>query len=202
MKVNYTEPNWLGYSIVLHWSKWIGDAMTLTDTLIYYYRKLVFNIANRAGMSRQPRGYYLLDWYDSGKCCADPPVMSQTDLTKRPSVFFSHNMRRLNHISHICWLSQIRRCANLRSWLILPVWSCLRILWLKNTEGRLVKSVWDMTGGSAQHFPLSYLPQARSIRKTGVRKTYGKKSVRITNSPLVFPDTSCLGQVPVKEIVF
>ena len=39
------------------------------------------------------------------------------------------------------------------------------------------------------------MSQARSIRKTGVRKTYGKRLMRITNSPLVFPDNSCLGQV-------
>ena len=103
-----------------------------------------------------PTHHYLLDWYDSGKCCADPPVMSQTGMTKGPSVFFSDNMRSLNHTVHICWLSQIRRCANLRSRLILPMWSCLRVLSLKNTEGPLVIFVWDMTGGSAQHFPLSY----------------------------------------------
>ena len=32
--------------------------------------------------------------------------------------------------------------------------------------------------------------------ETGIRKIDGRKSVRITNSPLVFPDTSCPGQVP------
>ena len=31
--------------------------------------------------------------------------------------------------------------------------------------------------------------------EAGVCKAHGKKSVRITNSPLVFPDTSSLGQV-------
>ena len=31
--------------------------------------------------------YYLLDWYDGGKCCADPPVMSQREMTKGPLVF-------------------------------------------------------------------------------------------------------------------
>ena len=64
---------------------------------------------------------YLLDWCYGGKCCADPPVMSKTEMTKGLSVFFSDNMRRLDHIANICWFSQIRRCANLRSWIKLPM---------------------------------------------------------------------------------
>ena len=50
-----------------------------------------------------------------------PPVISKTEMTKGLSVFFSDNMRRLDHIVNICWLSQIRRCANLRSWIKLPM---------------------------------------------------------------------------------
>lgn len=37
--------------------------------------------------------------------------------------------------------------------------------------------------------------------ETGLRKIYGRKSVHITNSPLVFPYTSCLGQVS-KKLMF
>jgi len=35
----------------------------------------------------------------------------------------------------------------------------------------------------------------KKYSEVGVRKIYGKKSSRITNSPLVFPDPCCLGQV-------
>ena len=37
--------------------------------------------------------------------------------------------------------------------------------------------------------------ESKKYPETGIRKIYGRKSVRITNSLLVFPDTSCLGQV-------
>ena len=61
------------------------------------------------------KNYYLLDWYDSGKCCADPPVMSQTEMTKGPSVFFSNNMRRHDHvgnINHDLRFAHLRICDN------------------------------------------------------------------------------------------
>ena len=60
--------------------------------------------------------------------------MSQTEMTKGSSVCFSDNMRRLNHMANICWLSQIRRCGNLRSWLILPVVSILLSLPLVSSQ--------------------------------------------------------------------
>ena len=39
------------------------------------------------------------------------------------------------------------------------------------------------------------LAPSKKYPETGIRKIYGRKSVRITNLLLVFPDTSCLGQV-------
>ena len=35
--------------------------------------------------------------------------------------------------------------------------------------------------------------------EAGIRKIYGRNSVGITNSPLVFPDTSCLGHALVLD---
>ena len=58
---------------------------------------------------------YLLDWYDGGECCADPPVMSQVEMTKGPSVFFSDNMRRHDHrgnINHDLRFAHLRICDN------------------------------------------------------------------------------------------
>ena len=34
----------------------------------------------------------------SGRCCPDPPDMSQTKMTKGPSVFFSDNMPSHDHL--------------------------------------------------------------------------------------------------------
>ena len=39
------------------------------------------------------------------------------------------------------------------------------------------------------------LVPGKKYPETGLHKIYGRKSVRITNSPLVFLDISCLGQV-------
>ena len=43
---------------------------------------------------------------------------------------------------------------------------------------------------------LLVLVHGKKCLEAGVGKAYNRKSIRITNSPFVFPDTYCLGQVP------
>ena len=58
---------------------------------------------------------YLLDWCYCGKCCADPPGMSKTEMTKGPSVFLSDKLRRYDHTGnfiHDLRFAHLRICDN------------------------------------------------------------------------------------------
>jgi len=92
--------------------------------LEHQVREIMLGILSVGFLTKSPRtrprqlicmNSYLLDWCDSAKCCADPPVMSWAEMTKGPSVPFSDYMRRHDHtlnINHDLRFAHQRICDN------------------------------------------------------------------------------------------